>query len=140
MIWKCILNQFKRKRSYTSAHFVISVLLGRKIWRGIFILFMRTKSHTSVQVVISVLLNRKFEKAYLFCSWEQKVSQVLESIHEKKKPHECPICYYIWSKEKRLKKHIDLANKSCKCLICDHNFTKNLALDMHIESVHEKAI
>ena len=31
-------------------------------------------------------------------------------------------------------------NKSYKCSICDHNFTKNLPLDMHIESVHEKVI
>ena len=67
----------------------------------------------------------------------------IESICEKKKPQECPICYYIPSEERRLKKHIDLAhenNKSYKCLICNHNFTRNLALDMHIESVHEKAI
>jgi stress-induced morphogen len=61
-------------------------------------------------------------------------------VHEKKKPHACPICDRAFSVKKDLKRHTESVHEGKKpfqCNICPKKFTDSRILKRHLAMVHE---
>ena len=65
----------------------------------------------------------------------------VDSVHENKKPHKCPICDFTSSQKSTMNIHtasVHEKKRPHKCSICDQSFPKNSKSKRHVESVHEE--
>ena len=65
----------------------------------------------------------------------------IASVHERKKPHNCPICDKAFNRKAHLTSHISgvhEGNKPHECSLCDKMLKSSGALKYHITSIHER--
>ena len=68
-------------------------------------------------------------------SYKQRLETHISSIHEGKKPYECPICNEKYAHRGGMVKHIAAEHKKITydCKICKVSFKNKQSLEKHIE-------
>ena len=66
-------------------------------------------------------------------------------VHEKNKPHKCPICPAAFMQKSHMQTHVDSVHfgkkdesKKVNCDVCDSTFCDKKSLKKHIQIVHER--